>query len=112
VFNRKVSSQAGINLAKPRGMSSQAGRPHWVKDHRDQQPNTVTDHHQEEKDNDPIQGEKARDNTQDLPIKDRVLAIPLLARSLGHLKVALRRKRIPGQEKMSRSISFAKKLKR
>ena len=84
VFNRKVSSQAGINLVEPRGMSSQAGRPHGAQDHWDQQSNMVTDHHQEGKGNDPIQEEMARDNTQELPIKDRVLAIPRLVRSLGH----------------------------
>ena len=33
VFNRKVSSQAGINLVEPRGMSSHAGSPHGAKDH-------------------------------------------------------------------------------
>ena len=72
----------------------------------------VMDHHQEEKGNDPIQEGMVRDNTQERPIKDRVLAIPRLVRSLGQKRVALRSKRIHGQEKKFRSILFAKKLRR
>ena len=77
MVNREMSSQAGINLLKPRVMSSQAGTTHGDKDHRGQRPNTVTDHHQEGKDNDPIQEEMVKDNTQELLIKDRVIWRPL-----------------------------------
>ena len=99
MVNREMSSQAGINLLKPRVMSSQAGTTHGDKDHRDQRPNTVTDHRQvgkdndpiqEEmvKDNDPIQEETVKDNIQELLIKDRVMATPRIARSRGHWKAA------------------------
>ena len=59
----------------------------------------VMDHHQEEKGNDPIQEGMVKDITQERSIKDRILAIPRLVRSLGQKRVALRSKRIHGQEK-------------
>ena len=52
-------------------------------------------------------------NIQELLIKDRVMATPRIARIRGHWKAASpKMMRIPGQQNISRSISYAKKRRR